>query len=445
MYDCTVVSRNPAASQVRIKRHLPSLRARSAIVSLALLTNVGAASEAAPSADGAMLVPSGAQAIEILDDVWSVARDSIYPARLRDRFDESARYRIVTDLEQHGSMLASALNPFLTSLGVSHTYFYDRSMQGYYLLRSLFTTRDPTLPALYVLGLQLGDGGRVQAVLDGLPAKAAGIVPGDRIVAVDGRAFASLLDWQRPGAFTLTLEAPGGRRDAVVTPIRMGYHQALLDATRRSVRHFDCGATRIGYLRLWSGTDDAFLETLRAHVAAARDGHYAGYVLDLRDGYGGAWWPYLDPFFPDRTDYFTASVYSADAAPELLEPEPATNPAPYPGPIAVLVNGGTRSGKEALAWQFKKSGRGRLIGSTTAGAFSSGRGVFADREAADYLLYLAVAELRLDGTVIEGVGVAPDERVLPVYGRDVPLAAGLTLLGCDASRAEAIATASLTE
>jgi len=428
-----------------IKRHIARLLERGAIVSLALVASVGAVSEVTSSGAGAAVVPGDVQATEVLNDVWMAARESIYPPSLRERFDDATRRGISAALERDGATLASVLNPFLTSLGVSHTYFYDRSMQGYYLLRSLFTTRDPTQPALYVLGLQISDDGVVQAVLDGFPAKAAGLVPGDRIVAADGRAFTSLLDWQHPAAVTLTLESPGGRRDAVVTPILMGYHQALLEATRRSARSFDCGGARIGYLRLWSGTDDGFLETLRAHVAAARDGRYAGYVLDIRDGYGGAWWPYVDPFFPDRTGYFTATVYSADAAPELLEPEPATNPAPYTGPVAVLVNGGTRSGKESLAWQFRKNGRARLFGSTTAGAFSSGRGVFADREAADYLLYLAVTELRLDGTVIEGVGVAPDERVAPVYGRDAPLAAALTYLGCDATRAEAIATASLRE
>lgn len=381
----------------------------------------------------------------LLDEVWEVGRRQLYPPRLRARFDEETRRRLAAVLKDENVTLARALNPFLTSLGVSHTYFYDRSMQGYYLLRSLFTTRDPALPALYVLGLQLGDDGRVQAVLDGFPAKAAGLLPGDRIVAVNGRAFSSLLDWQDPAAVTLTLEAPTGRRRAVVKPIRMGYHQALLEATRRSARRFDCGGSRIGYLRLWSGTGDAFLETLRAHVASARDGRYAGYVLDLRDGYGGAWWPYLDPFFPDREGYFTASVYSGDGAPELMTPEPASNAASYTGPVAVLVNHGTRSGKESLAWQFRHSGRGRLFGSTTAGAFSSGRGVFAEVEDADYLLYLAVAELRLDGEIIEGVGVAPDERVAPVFGRDAPLAKALAHLGCDAVSAEAIAVSTLTD
>lgn len=99
------------------------------------------------------------------------------------------------------------------------------------------------------------------------------------------------------------------------------------------------------------------------------------------------------------------------------------------GPLAVIINSGTRSGKESLAFQFKKGDRATLFGTTTAGAFTAGRGVFADRTA-DYILYLSVQELILDGTVIEGTGVTPDVVVPDDARRDGPLAAALDHLGC---------------
>ena len=79
--------------------------------------------------------------------------------------------------------------------------------------------------------------------------------------------------------------------------------------------------------------------------------------------------------------------------------------------MVVLINEGTRSGKESLAFQLKKGDRSVVIGSRTAGAFTAGKGVFADREDADYIFYMAVMEPRLDGETIEGKGVEPDIEV----------------------------------
>ncbi len=101
----------------------------------------------------------------------------------------------------------------------------------------------------------------------------------------------------------------------------------------------------------------------------------------------------------------------------------------YTGPMSVLINSGTRSGKEALAYQFAKTRRATVIGTTSAGAFTGGKGVFAERDV-DYLLYLAVLEIRLDDRTIEGVGVAPHIRVPATPGVDAPLDRALWELGC---------------
>ena len=73
----------------------------------------------------------------------------------------------------------------------------------------------------------------------------------------------------------------------------------------------------------------------------------------------------------------------------------------------MLVNGGTRSGKEVLADGFKKYRLGEVIGSRTEGAvlaatvFLIGGG----------LLLLAVEDVHVDGERLEGVGVAPTIEV----------------------------------
>ena len=68
-------------------------------------------------------------------------------------------------------------------------------------------------------------------------------------------------------------------------------------------------------------------------------------------------------------------------------------------PVAMLVNGGTRRGKEVLAYGFKKYPLGELIGTRTEGAvlaataFRIGSGL------------LAVEDVRVGGERLEGVGV----------------------------------------
>ena len=121
-------------------------------------------------------------------------------------------------------------------------------------------------------------------------------------------------------------------------------------------------------------------------------------MLDLRDGWGGAnpnyLWPFVAPPLTitsiardgKRTEYQTA----------------------WTMPVCLLVNEGSKSGKEVFARYFRKARRGKIVGSRTAGAVIAGRPfVMADGS----LLYLAVSDGLLDGERPEGHGVAPDVEV----------------------------------
>ena len=72
-------------------------------------------------------------------------------------------------------------------------------------------------------------------------------------------------------------------------------------------------------------------------------------------------------------------------------------------PVAMLVNGGTRSGKEVLAYGFKKYQIGEVIGTQTEGAVLAATAFLIGRG----LLLLAVEDVQVDGVRLEGVGVTP--------------------------------------
>jgi carboxyl-terminal processing protease len=88
----------------------------------------------------------------------------------------------------------------------------------------------------------------------------------------------------------------------------------------------------------------------------------------------------------------------------------------------MLINGGTRSGKEILAYGFKKYALGEVIGTPTAKAVLAATAFLMSDGS---LLLLAVSDVRVDGERLEGAGVTPtiDVPFDPTYaaGKDPQL------------------------
>jgi len=126
-----------------------------------------------------------------------------------------------------------------------------------------------------------------------------------------------------------------------------------------------------------------------------------GLIIDLRHGFGGS--PqreYLDPFL--RTELQGTTIRS------VARGKKNSSPITYGGPIIVLTNDRTRSGKELLAYYFRKTGRATLLGERTGGYVSAGRPI---RVCEDSLLYLCVAMMTVDGKPLDGAGIEPDIEV----------------------------------
>lgn len=410
-----------------------SVRKPLLLIAVPILASVWALVGAQDSWESSSLTyPQGPDAIPLLQEVWDISAENLYPAHLAKRFDAGTLEKLEDRLRKARNLaLADVLNPFLERLNVSHTRFYDLRHQSYYMLRSLFSTRNLDSPKLYTIGVQLDEyePALVRAVLEGSPAAVAGVRRGDRIIAVDDVQFESLLQWQQAASTRLLLRRHGEEREITLTPILQSFHRALARATRASWEVLACGDRSIGYLHLWSGTHSVFMQILESSIADTREMNLDGFILDLRDGYGGAWWTYLDPFYSDRSEYFIYKTRDARGTTNAVQADPQTNDEAWTGPLAVIINSGTRSGKESLAFQFKKDDRATLFGTTTAGAFTAGRGVFADREA-DYIFYLSVQEFILDGTAIEGNGITPDVVVEGDAERDRPLTEALDHFEC---------------
>ena len=246
----------------------------------------------------------------------------------------------------------------------------------------------------------------VIAPIPGAPAEAAGILPGDVILEVDGESIAGLTLIEAvnrirgPGGseVTLLVRHEGATETMAITVTR---GRIPIDST--SFRMLEDG---IGHLWIYSFSNMTAAE-VRDAIAAFRDAEGRGLVLDLRNNPGG-----LLNAVVDVADLFLEGgliLYEIDAQGSRND-WPAGRRAPAGGiPMVVLVNEYSASASEILAGAIKAGGRAPVVGATTFGKGS----VNITRELSDgSAIYFTIRRWYLpDGTQIEGHGVTPDIEI----------------------------------
>ena len=169
---------------------------------------------------------------------------------------------------------------------------------------------------------------------------------------------------------------------------------------------------RVGYVHVWSYAGVAYQRALEDLIADGPLRDADALVWDLRDGWGGAEPQYLDLFNPNAP---TMQVTDRSGHTRIDDVK-------WRKPVVMLVNGRTRSGKEVLAYGFKRYRLGEIIGTQTEGAVLAASAFLMGN---GDLLLLAVADVTVDGQRLEGVGVTPTIEVPfdPVYaaGKDPQL------------------------
>ncbi len=307
---------------------------------------------------------------------------------------------------------ARATRTALARLEASHTEYYTPDDVGYYGLLAIFEPgleRPPEYESAGLAARKLHDGWFVERVFPGGPAAAAGARRGDRLLFVEGEPFDPLLSWRGRDGREVTLEIerrPDERRQLKVVPRRVHPREEWLAAQRASTRIIEHQDRRIAVTALWSCAglehQEALAEAIAGELAEAD-----ALVVDLRGGWGGCSATFLDLFNP-----YTPVLESIAPGGERTVWAPS-----WRKPLVVLIDEGSRSGKEMVARAIQRHGVGTLVGGRTAGAVLAGRPfVLSDGS----LLYLAVRDVRVDGERLEGVGVEPDIEV----GAELRWAAG---------------------
>jgi len=245
--------------------------------------------------------------------------------------------------------------------------------------------------------------------LAGSPADSGNILPGDRVLAINGVPTGHsdpaedfrLLSGEAESPVTLDLDGASGTRRITLT------RKVLAMPCAELVPAAD-GLWKLSLLGLHTGC----AQEVQSHLERARSSKLKGLVLDLRDNVGGnldAGVALADLFLDAGIPI--ARVMTQDGAEEDLV---SRNPASWDGPLTVLVNRWTAGTTEMLAAALQESGRAQLVGEATLGRSWSQTLIPLPGGAA---LRMPTLSMRTPlGAQWTGRGLQPDQAIQPLQG-----------------------------
>jgi carboxyl-terminal processing protease len=370
----------------------------------------------AETASQAGEAPAGSNQADF-DQVWELVRDRFYDPHLNglDWQEERARFRPQAASARSREEAAGVINAMLAKLGASHTHYYTPEEPAYYQLADIFAGAlehrglervfprgDVSYPGVGVFTEVDDQGTFVTGVIEGAPAHAAGVLVGDQILSANDRPFRSVESFRGKVGSPVSLQirrASGAAPVAIaVTPADLHPNEMFLRGLKDSARVIAADKARIGYVHVWSYASRRIQFELEDLIAEGPLKDADALVFDLRGGWGGAQPQYLDLFNPHAP---TMQVKDRNGDVGFVDVK-------WRKPVAMLINGTTRSGKEVLAYGFKQYHLGELVGQRTEGAVLAATSFLIGD---DGLLLLAVEDVWVDGQRLEGVGVTPTIEV----------------------------------
>ncbi len=368
---------------------------------------------------------------ECFDKVWNIINDEFWDPNFNgvDWEDARKRYRLRAVAAKDHESFAVIVNQMLGELKTSHTRYFTKWEPDYYTLQAVFISgalayystsntsviekfgpgryssqANPHRTGIGVVTKEINGRHYVTALLTSSPAEKAGIVLGDRLVKVNGQPFHPIRSFENKAGqeAELTIQRRplvSDRSILKITPVDNKERELFENDSQARPRFIEHKGHRFSYIRLWWLSGWSMRQLLEYGLNAADMSD--GIIIDIRDGFGGG--PpveYIQPFLRDGLETITEeSIGRSRTFKSTLT---------FNKPVVVLINGGSRSGKELLAYYFKKTGRGLLIGERTAGYVSGGR---MKRISKNSMLYYCAQMILVDGKRLEGVGVEPDITV----------------------------------
>lgn len=299
-------------------------------------------------------------------------------------------------------LMQASLRGMVAGLGDAHTGYLDPfqvqqsdlSLAGEY--EGIGAWVDPTSEYLTIV-----------APMEGSPAEAAGLLAGDRVIAVDGQDMTgvdgnvviSYILGPAGTDVTLTIE-----REEEAEPFDVTVTRAQIVVASVTGEMLE---ENIAYIQLQTfGADTA--GELRAVLQELLAQNPIGIILDLRNNGGG----YLNTAVSVASEFIGEGVAlheefgdGSTQSYDIRDGGLATDI-----PLIILVNGGTASASEIVAGAVQDYGRGILVGETTFGKGSVQIG--QDLSNGQGALRITIARwLTPDMRQIHGLGLEPDVAI----------------------------------
>jgi carboxyl-terminal processing protease len=391
--------------------------------------------------------------MQSFEQVWSTVKDKHWDATLGGLDWGAARDEFRPRMDRARTMdeARSVLRDMLNRLGQSHFVLHPAGEPEELDTEASEAGRDGTC------GMDvrvLGGRATVTRVTGGSAAEAAGVRPGWLVLRIEGEELtialreieqryrsSTLLDSKLAWAVQRHLSGKLDQRasidfldgDGRITPLAIAFTQRpgikvrLSNMPPRYV-YFHSRLIRpdVGYITFNTWFDPPFLLSKMegaTHVLK----NPRGIIVDLRGARGGqvGLAPLIAGYFVQQHGQKLGTLIHREGQDQLaISPQPGA----YGCPLAILVDGLTRSTSEVFASGLKQIGRARIFGSRTAGAV---QGSLVDKlPNGDGFQYVISKFVTTVGEPLEGVGVTPDVAILPtrevlLSGRDPALEAAV--------------------
>jgi carboxyl-terminal processing protease len=251
---------------------------------------------------------------------------------------------------------------------------------------------------------------QVISAIEGTPASAAGIEPGDRIVKADGQAIVGM----DIGEVVQRLRGSPGT-PVVLTIARANRPIFELPITR-AIIHVDSVKSAlkpggIGYVRIstFDETTPAELRTALSRLRHEAGGHFAGVVLDLRNDAGGL----LDASVEVAGDFLDSgtvvSTRGRDPSENRIYDASPNGDLIRGTPLVVLINGASASASEIVAGALQDNRRATILGTHSFGKGSVQS--IIPIEGSGALRLTTALYYTPSGRSIQGHGISPDRVV----------------------------------
>ena len=334
-------------------------------------------------------------------DVKKGADDSAIPVEEIQRFVQvyQAIKQAYVEPVDDKELMQSAVRGLVRSLD-PHSVYFDRDAAD------TFDERSRGNYSGIGVEVQTEDDGtiRIIAPIDGSPAKAAGIRPGDLVIAIDGQLLTD-----RKDDAEVDMRGPEGT-EVALTIVRKGVKDPIkLKVKRETIRIASVRSRMLepgyGYVRISSFQADTANDFERSIKDLTVKGKFKGLVIDLRSNPGGL----LNTAVQIADDLLESgrivstrgrlarNDISFDATPGDLT---------QGAKVVVLVDVGSASASEVLAGALKDHKRAQIVGSRTFGKGS----VQAVMPLAngDSVKLTTARYFTPNGASIQALGIAPD-------------------------------------